>query len=218
MSPILALDNISLSFGDVCLFSAVKFFLQEKQIVTIQTGVLDGGTSLLKLCNSTLEPDSGEVLYAGKASTKLTGHDLFTRVGMQFESEGLLSMYTVLENCKLPLRFHTRLSNLVITNKVLSLADDFAFNDLLDKYPYQLNDVQTRMANLLRLLVIAPKIFLLDEIQSGMSEQMRHNLLEKLVTYIQKNECSMIMTITAGDMDSFADKKYQILNHNLVSY
>lgn len=218
MTALLTLDNVCLSFDGVPLFSGLTLSLENSQMLAIKTGVLDGGTSLLKLCNSTLEPDSGKVLYASKQSNELTEHDLFTKVGMQFESEGLLSMYTVLENCKLPLRFHTRLTDHVITNKVLSLADEFGVNDLLDKYPYQLNDVQTRLANLLRLLVIAPKIFLLDEIQSGMSEQLRHNLLEKLVNYIHKNECSMIMTVTAGDMDNFADKKFQILHHSLVNY
>lgn len=218
MKTLLTLKNIDLAFEQVCVFTDLNLTLADNNIVVVKTGVLDGGTSLLNLCNATLQPQQGDVLYGDQLSANLTEKDLFNRVGMQFESEGLLSMYTVLENCKLPLSFHTLLADQQITERIVSLAEEFEFGHFIDKYPYQLNDVQLRLANLLRLLVIAPKIFLLDEIQSGMSEKLRNNLLEKLITYMKNKQRSMVMTITAGDEDYFADQKYLIFNHNLLEY
>ncbi|MBL4940228.1 MAG: ATP-binding cassette domain-containing protein [Colwellia sp.] len=218
MNNLLTLKNVNLTFGDTIVFECLNFTLAEKQITTIKTGVLDGGTSFLKLCNSTLTANSGELLYENQPSKYFSNTDLFKFIGMQFESEGLLSMYTVLGNCKLPLIFHSNLDDESITNRILAAAEQFSLSHILNKYPFQLNDVQSRLANLLRLLVIKPKILLLDEIQSGMSDQIRDMLMRKLAEYIEKNDCSLIMTVTAGDRNDFADQRYQILNKNLMAY
>lgn len=218
MNNLLALKNVGLAFGDNTLFKNINFTMAEKEIITIKTGVLDGGTSFLKLCNSTLTANNGEVWYMNSPNYRYNNTQLFEFIGMQFESEGLLSMYTVLGNCTLPLIFHSNLDNKSITAKILEVAEQFSFTYLLDKYPFQLNDVQCRLANLLRLLVIKPKILLLDEIQSGMSDQIRETLMDELQVYVKKNNCSLIMTVTAGDRDDFSSKKYQIINKNIEAY
>jgi len=218
MSSLLTLKNVNLAFDDTIVFENLNFILAEKEIITIKTGVLDGGTSFLKLCNKTQVINNGEILYNGQPSSHLSNKQLSKFIGMQFENEGLLSMYTVLGNCKLPLIFHSNLDNISITDKILDIAEQFSFSHFLNKYPFQLNDVQSRLANLLRILVINPKILLLDEIQSGMSDQLIDTLVRKLKTYVEKNNCSLIMTITAGGRDDFANKKYKILNKNIIGY
>jgi len=218
MSKLLTLKNVNLAFEAEVLFKNLNFTLAEKEIITIKTGVLDGGTSFLKLCNNTQTASSGEVFYSNQSSNEFSDVELFKLIGMQFENEGLLSMYTVLGNCQLPLIFHSNLNIEAITNKILDVAEQFSFSHFLDKYPFELNDVQSRLANLLRLLVIKPKILLLDEIQSGMSEQLRDTLLNKLAIYVAENDCSLIMTITAGDRQDFADQKYKIFNKNIMAY
>ncbi len=212
---LLQLSKIHLSFDNNILFDNLNLIVEANKIVIIRTGVLNGGTSLLNLINSTLTPLRGSVHYSGKDSTTLTNFELFKTVGIQFEDEGLLSMYTVKENCQLPLSFHTNLSKGSIINKIAELSSYFEFDEFLDKYPYQLNDVQLKLANLLRVLVIEPKILLLDELQSGMSDQLRRKLLYKLVAYLKKTQ-SIIMTTNAGDVDDFANEKYEISNKNLV--
>jgi len=218
MSHLLKLNNINIQFAENHVFKNLNLALDYNEILVIKTGVLDGGSSLLKLCNHTLIANSGTVLYEGISSENLNNSTFFQTVGMQFESEGLLSMYTVKENCKLPLTFHTQFKDSTIENKILSVAKEFNLHYLLDKYPYQLNDVQLRLANLLRLLSSNPKIILLDEIQSGMSDKLRSGVLMKLVRYIKNNNLSLIMTITAGDVDDFSDRRLEIKNLNLVSY
>ena len=180
--------------------------------------MLDGGTSLLKLCNANLFPQIGKVIFSEKTSNKLSPLQLFNTVGMQFESKGLLSMFTVSENCMLPLTFHTRKPKASIINLINTVADEFSLSYLLDKYPYQLNDVQTRLANLLRLLVSSPRILLLDEIQAGMSADLKNSLIDKLINFIKSHNSSMIMTVTAGDQDDFADTRFEIQNKNLLGY
>lgn len=218
MNKLLELKDIHLQFDENIVFRNLNFSINHNEITVIKTGVLDGGTSLLKICNNTLCTQYGSVFYEGLLSTKVDSTKLFHTVGMQFESDGLLSMYTVKENCKLPQTFHTKFKDSVIDNNVLSVAHEFELHHLLDKYPYQLNDVQLRLANLLRLLSSKPKLILLDEIQSGMSEKLRKGLLMKLDRYIKNNNMSMIMTITAGDIDDFSDQKLEIKNLNVSRY
>ncbi|SFB98755.1 ATP-binding cassette domain-containing protein [Pseudoalteromonas denitrificans] len=215
MSYLLELKEVSLAYDDNFIFKNLDLTLNENEIITIKTGVLDGGSSLLQICNSSLNVQSGNIFYKGVNTKKLSDSQLFKTVGMQLESEGLLSMYTVLENCKLPISFHSKLNNTEIEKNIFYISAKFEFDYLLNKYPYQLNDVQLRLANLLRLLSSNPKIFLLDEIQSGMSDKLRAGLLDKLIKHLKEQEISLIMTITAGDMDYFADQKLEINNLQL---
>jgi ABC-type transporter Mla maintaining outer membrane lipid asymmetry ATPase subunit MlaF len=214
----LELINVGITFDNSVLFDNVNLSVKKNEIIIIKTGVLDGGTSLLKLCNATLAPQLGKVLFSDKTSDKLTPLQLFKTVGMQFETGGLLSMFTVSENCMLALNFHTRTPKATIINQINTVADEFNLSYLLDKYPYQLNDVQARLANLLRLLVSSPKILLLDEIQSGMSEDLKNSLIDKLINFIKNHNSSMIMTVTAGAQDDFADTRFEIHNKNLLRY
>lgn len=87
--------------------------------------------------------------------------------------------------------------------------------ELLALEPHQLNDVQTRMMNLLRAMVFRPKLILLDEVQSGMSHEMRENMLNVLLREQQEHQYAVVMTVTAGDRTDFADRVLAIHNHQL---
>lgn len=206
----LKLDGISLSFDDKVIFSDLNLQVKPAEIVCVQTGVLDGGSSLLKLAAGLLKPDSGNVVVDGLAMKDMTEQAQFSATCMGFEAGGLLSIFTNYNNIAFPLLYHTDMSKKAIAQRIEPLANALNVQELLQLEPHQLNDVQTRVMNLLRAMVFRPKLVLLDEVQSGMSYDMRENMLNVLLAEQQAHGYSVLMTTTVGDRTDFADRTLAI--------
>ena len=211
----LKLDDITLQFADKAIFQGLNLHLKPAEIVCVQTGVLDGGSSLLKLAAGLLTPDRGHVVVDGLAMKDMTEQARFGATCMAFEAGGLLSIFTNYNNIAFPLLYHTDMSKKAIAQRIEPLAEALQIQSLLQLEPHQLNDVQTRMMNLLRAMVFRPKLVLLDEVQSGMSYEMRENILNVLLAEQQSQGYSVLMTTTVGDRTDFADRTLAIAGGKL---
>lgn len=211
----LKLDSIDLAFDGRAIFQDLNLQLKPSEIVCVQTGVLDGGSSLLRLAAGLLSPDSGNVVVDGMALKDMTEQARFGATCMGFEAGGLLSIFTNYNNIAFPLLYHTDMSEKAIAERIAPLADALQVKALLQQEPHQLNDVQTRLMNLLRAMVFRPKLVLLDEVQSGMSFEMRENMLNVLLAEQQAHGYSVLMTTTVGDRTDFADRTLAIAGGKL---
>lgn len=202
----LQMDKVTLQFGENLVFDNLNFCVKQGEIVCVKTGVLDGGSSLLKLAAGLYTPDKGGVSVNGLAVKDMTEQARFSATCLAFEASGLLSIFTNYNNIAFPLLYHTDMSKSDIANAIEPLAEALKMDNLLALEPHQLNDVQTRMMNLLRAIVFRPKLVLLDEVQSGMSHEMRENMLAVLLQEQQQHQYALVMTVTAGDRVDFADR------------
>lgn len=208
-------DNVDLSYDDNLVFKGLNMRVQPGEMVTIETGVLDGGSSLLKLAAGLCEPTAGSVNIDGLALRDMTEQARFKATCMAFEAGGLLSIFTNYNNIAFPMLYHTRLSEKEITARIKPLAKALHLEDLMGLEPHQLNDVQTRLMNLLRAMVFRPKLVLLDEVQSGMSFEMRENMLDVLLREQKRHQYAVVMTVTVGDRTDFADRMLAINHHQV---
>ena len=211
----LQFDNVSLNFAEKRVFNKLDLRVNSGEIICVQTGVLDGGSSLLKLAAGLCVPDEGNISIDGLALKDMTEQARFKATCMAFEAGGLLSIFTNYNNIAFPMLYHTRMSKKDIAGQIEPLAAALEMTELLALEPHQLNDVQTRMMNLLRAMVFRPKLILLDEIQSGMSHEMRENMLNVLLHEQQQHQYAVVMTVTAGDRTDFADRVLAINNLKL---
>lgn len=211
----LHIDNVSLKFDNKPVFKGLNMRVQPGEMVTVETGVLDGGTSLLKMAAGLCEPTEGSISIDGLAIRDMTEQARFKATCMAFEAGGLLSIFTNYNNIAFPMLYHTSLSKKEIFKKIEPLAKALNIDDLLAMEPHQLNDVQTRLMNLLRAMVFRPKLVLLDEVQSGMSHAMRENMLDVLLREQQLHQYAVVMTVTVGDRIDFADRVMAIKNYQL---
>lgn len=212
---LLAMKDVALGFDYNPIFKHLDFTVAKGEVICIHTGVLDGGSSLLKIAAGLYSPDEGVVEFEGKNVNTFSDSERFCTVCMGFEEGGLLSIFTNYNNIAFPLLYHTNLNADEIRQRIVPLAQRLQIADLLPLEPHQLNDVQTRMMNLLRAMVFQPKLILLDEIQSGMSQSMRDGVLELVLQHQQELGYSIIMTVTAGDRTDFANRTLSIKNGRL---
>lgn len=211
----LRFNRVSKAFGPVTVFKDLEFCVPEGDVVCIRTGVLDGGTTLLKMMAGLLSADSGEILLGGKRYEAYSDEELFDNVTMCFEEGGLLDVFTNYNNIVFPLLYHLELSQSEINDRIERICSQLYLMDSLELEPCQLNDVQKRLLNLAKALVIEPKVIIVDELQSGMSDEMRDHVLAFLMSEQRRVGFSLIMSVTAGDRIDFANQAWKINNYQL---
>ncbi|MBT3427347.1 MAG: ATP-binding cassette domain-containing protein [Gammaproteobacteria bacterium] len=212
----LLVKNLNIEYPGKVLFKDLQVEIEDQKIVAVRTEVLDGGTTLLKGLAGMLDGIDGEVRLDGIDLLHMDPAQRALKVGYVYEQQGLVSLYDCFQNIALPLQFHTTTGNELVESRIFSLCEKFNVDrQILNEYPHALNDVQCRMINLLRALVIEPKLLLIDELEGGMSERVLGDTIDTLREE-QKNNAMIVIITTADDLllDQ-ADYSYQIENNKL---
>jgi ABC-type transporter Mla maintaining outer membrane lipid asymmetry ATPase subunit MlaF len=212
----LQLEKVKLAFDDTVLFEDLSLRVDSGQICCIRTGVLDGATTLLKCMAGIQEPNSGHCLLKGHSPDSYADAELPHLVCFCYEAGGLVSLFSVYENIVLPLVYHQGVNPATLQSRVAGIADALFIGDCLHQRVYQLNDVQMRLVNMARAVLLGSQLVLLDEFQEGMSPQMRDAVLAYFLAHCREKNVTAIMTTTAGDETGFADRLLAIENERLL--
>ena len=123
-----------------------------------------GKTTTLKLINRLIEPTSGEVVVAGKATTEWDAITLRRRIGYVSQDGGLFPHLSVRDNAALVLAITgvRRDTAQARADEMLSLVglDPAKFGD---RYPHELSGGQRQRVGVARALASDPELLLLDE-------------------------------------------------------
>jgi D-methionine transport system ATP-binding protein len=156
----LALDNVSLAVPRRAIFGIIG-----------RSGA--GKSTLLRLINALERPSGGEVRVDGTAVSGLSRTDLRAlrrRVGMIFQSFGLLAARTVASNVALPLEL-AGVPRTDHARRVAELLDRVALTDKANTYPAQLSGGQRQRVGIARALATRPDILLCDEATSALDPE-----------------------------------------------
>lgn len=215
---IFELANFSLNLAERSLFNDITLKLERRQTFCIETAILDGGSSLLKCCAGIYQPTKGNVLLEGEQISTLSHEQRFRNLTYCYELGGLISSFSIYNNIAFPLLFNGICKTDEVKNRIYEMAELLDITHLMRLETHQINDVQMRLINLLRALCIQPKVMMLDEIQSGMSDDMIQQLIDVLKNQQSLHGFSILMTTTGGDQTDFADRTFRIENQRLVEY
>ena len=138
-----------------------------------------GKSTLVRLLNGLEKPSEGTVRLDGIEVGGL-GPDglrqLRRRVGMIFQSFGLLSSATAAHNIALPLII-AGMTTPAITARVSDLLGIVGLKDHADKYPAQLSGGQKQRVGIARALATGPDVLLCDEATSALDPETTREVL-----------------------------------------
>ncbi len=198
-----------------------------------------GKSTLLRIIGGLIYPTFGEVFIDGKRieyNEKALIH--YRRsIGFVFQSKGLFSHLTGLENITMPLihvHGHTKKSAKDIA---IGLLDRFGLKEDGYKYPNELSGGQQQRIAIAKAIAIKPKLLLLDEPTSALDPELTSEVLDMinelkndslniiLVTHemgFAKNACEKLMFLSHGEIveygksrDVFSNPKTQKLENFL---
>ena len=212
----LKVDHLTIEYPDQLMFSDVSFEVNDGEILAIISEVLDGGTSLLKTLAGMLTGIEGRITLDDIDVLGMHPRSRALVIGYAYEQQGLISVYNVFQNIALPLEFHTNLDAKQTQDRIVSILQELDIDpSLLRLQPHDLNDVQTRLINLARAMILEPKLVLIDELEGGMPEEMIDSVMQILMARKQRTGQMFVMTTSDELILREADRVLKIEDRQL---
>jgi len=173
MSGILAVENLSKTYGKVRAVDDISFEIAEGQCFGLLGPNGAGKTTTIEMMEGILAPSSGRALFRGRP----IGPHFHERAGIQFQSTALQEFITVEETLKLFSALYATNRNL---DEVIAIC---SLEDILKRDNRKLSGGQRQRLLLALAIVNDPEVVFLDEPTTGLDPQARRNfwaLIEKI--------------------------------------
>jgi glutamate transport system ATP-binding protein len=205
---LLALEDVSKSFGDLHVLRAVNLSLERGEVLVI-VGPSGGGKSTLCRTVNRLEPiDSGRILFDGRP-LPAEGRELARHradVGMVFQSFNLFAHKTVLQNVTLGPVNVRKTPKAQAEAQAMDLLSRVGIQSQAHKYPAQLSGGQQQRAAIARALAMQPRLMLFDEPTSALDPEMVKEVLDVMTSLVDEGMTMIVVTHEMGFARNAADR------------
>ena len=195
-ATLLEVRSVYKEYGGLSVLHDVTLALPERGLFGLCGPNGAGKSTLLNVIGGSVAPSAGEVIFAGTDITRRPPHERFYQgISRTFQAVHLIKGRTVLDNVAVAcLASHT---SSIVTRIGRSRLDaarakaartlaDLGMADLADREVSSLTLETQRMVELARALAPSPRLLLLDEPASGLSEEQRQRLAAVLVTLAER--------------------------------
>ena len=194
--------GIGKEYGGLTVLDDVTIKLPERGLFGLCGPNGAGKTTLLNVIGGSVPPGRGTVILDGEDITRRPPHERFyLGISRTFQAVHLIKGRTVLDNVAVAcLASHT---SSIVTRVARSKLDDardkaartlsdLGMRGIQDREVSSLTLESQRMVELARALAANPRLLLLDEPASGLSEEQRHRLAE-LLTAFGERTCVLLV-------------------------
>jgi branched-chain amino acid transport system ATP-binding protein len=188
---LLAVENVSLSFGGITALSAVNLEVREREICAIIGPNGAGKSSLLNVVNGVYQPQRGSITFLGVRRRQMNPYEAARRgIARTFQNIALFRGMTALDNIMTgrSLKMRANLLQQAIywgtgqreeirhRRKVEEIIDFLQIESIrkipVGRLPYGLQ----KRVELARALAAEPKLLLLDEPMAGMNVEEKQDM------------------------------------------
>ena len=181
-SALLQVRGLRKTYGDRVVLDGIDLDVDAHEVVCL-IGASGSGKSTLLRCLNLLEPvDDGEVHLDGEdlLDPRADLRPVRRRMGMVFQAYNLFPHMTVRENLVLaPVKVHGT-ARADAEQRAQTLLSRFGLGDVMDAHPDRLSGGQQQRVALVRALVPAPSLLLLDEVTSALDPELVGETLDVL--------------------------------------
>jgi len=216
-APVLRIGAVSKRFGATTVLENCSLEVSEQEIVTLLGPSGCGKTTLLRCVAGFWNVDSGSI--------EIDGYDMAAvpvnrrPVGVVFQSYALFPHLSVLKNVGYALRM-SGMAKSEASDRVAKALETVSLTGFEDRYPAQLSGGQQQRVAIARVLVMEPRVLLLDEPFNALDAKLRgamqvelRQLIKRLgltsifVTHDQEEALTMsdrIAVMRAGQIEQVA--------------
>ncbi len=174
-TPVIEARNLSKAFADKVLFERADITVLPGETLGIIGESGSGKSILLKMFIGLVEPDEGEIFFAGESVTEMDDEGLARvrrRVGYVFQNDALFDSMTILDNIGYALREHSEISEEEIRARVSECLSMVGLDKrTLELYPSNLSGGMRKRVGLARAIAHKPEVILYDEPTQGLDPQ-----------------------------------------------
>jgi ABC-type Fe3+/spermidine/putrescine transport system ATPase subunit len=136
-----------------------------------------GKTTLLRVIAGFFESDGGELIIAGENQRGIPPEKRST--GIVFQDYALFPHMSAAENLAYGLKIRKEKAA-AVKEEVRRIAESLGLGDLLDRYPGELSGGQQQRLALGRVIILKPRILLMDEPLSNLDAKLRFRVRGEL--------------------------------------
>jgi putative ABC transport system ATP-binding protein len=174
----------------------VDLQIEAGEFVSIVGPSGSGKTTLLGLLGGLEPPDEGEVHLLGHDLARLSATERARlrqhRVGIVFQSFGLISSLRAGENVALPLSL-AGVSEAERRVRAAAALDEVGLGRAIDSRVDELSGGERQRVGVARALVIQPAILLADEPTGSLDDDTGDRVLDLLVDAVNRRGCSLVL-------------------------
>lgn len=217
-SPILAVDNLTVGYGDRTILDDLDLTVNSGQSVAIQGRSGSGKSTLLSAILGIVAPTAGSIRVSGQEVIGLKRRKLAVfrsnTIGMVFQHAELIESLTAIENVALPA--------LLINTPVVTAQDRAA--DLLDSVQVpneptlaaDLSGGERQRVALARALINDPALIIADEPTGALDAELRDLTADMLFQIPKKQKCGLVVVTHDPAIAVNADHHYHLYNGKLT--
>ena len=190
---IITLEHVKKSFDGQEILKDFNLSVKEGEFLTMIGRSGRGKTTMLKLMNGLLTPDTGKVYVEGKNIAETDIISLRRRIGYVIQNRGLFPHMTVEKNITyVPVISgkKNKKENHELALKLLKLVG--LEEEKLQRYPSELSGGQQQRVGIARALAANPKILLMDEPFGALDEITRQTMQDEILRLQKELELTII--------------------------
>ncbi len=176
MSALLVLRKLRMSVNGQRLLDLPEFEVPERSCMVLSGRNGAGKTTLLRIVAGLLEPDQGEVEFAGRRQGWKAARELLRQDCIYLHQHPYMFDRSVWENVAFGLR-QTRIRRPELQQRVDQALDWAGLSHLAGRNARQLSGGEKQRVALTRARVLSPRLLLLDEPLANMDLESRHQTL-----------------------------------------
>ncbi len=197
------INNISKSFKGRNIVSDISFTFETGKTNMIIGESGSGKTTLIRCMVGLNDPDSGDVLFDGRAFYELDfmgKKEIRKDIGMLFQGGALFDSQTVEQNVVFPLSMLTNLSESEKRDRANFCLKRVNLNNANKLYPSELSGGMKKRVAIARAIAVQPKYLFCDEPNSGLDPKTAI-VIDNLIKEITEEYMITTIVIT-HDMNS----------------
>ena len=212
-------SHVTKTYGDKTILNDISLEINQGEFVTMIGRSGCGKTTLLKLVNGLVTPDSGSILVNGKDLKETDKVQLRRTIGYSIQNVGLFPHMTIEAN----IAYVPSISSMPGWDKTERKEKAAALltavgleRDLLDRYPHSLSGGQKQRVGIARALAASPSILLMDEPFGAVDEITREQLQDQILKIHEERKIT-ILFVTHDIAEALKlGTKTQVLNDGRI--
>ena len=195
---------VAMRMKDVCfryerelpdVLEGAALTVYEGEIVSILGGNGAGKTTLLSVISGANRPYRGKIEIFGKRIQKYSGKELYVRklASLPQNPQTVFLRMTVREDYE-EIRKVMEYGKEEMDQKISEMAELLGISRLLDRHPYDLSGGEQQKAAIGKVLLLQPRLLLLDEPTKGIDAWSKRQLQELLKDLKRRGICILMVT------------------------
>lgn len=204
--PLLNVHGLTKTFGGLTAVDEHDFSVEEGEIAGLIGPNGSGKTTTFNLITGFLKPDSGSVTFDGEDITSESSYNVARRgLGRTFQITRPFGRLTVFENMLVPnteMRTYSREQE----DRIWSILEELDIDHVAENKANELSGGQQKLLELARVLMLDPKLVLLDEPAAGVNPALMDDIIERIHGINEQGTTFLVVEHDMSVMNELCDR------------